>query len=62
MDLDKYSTVVLLKELLKRNELSSAPTITRRAGKHFEALIAIGADNTCHLTMSDDDYEALNAL
>ena len=62
MPLSKYSTIALLKELINRYKVGDAPTKTVRYGKHFASLIPIGADNTCELTFSDEDYEALNVL
>jgi hypothetical protein len=36
-----------------------APTVTRREGKHFEFVIAIGDDESFHVTMTDDAHKAL---
>lgn len=43
--MENYSDIQLLAELIKRNNIDTAPTSTVRYGIHYESKIAIGNNN-----------------
>ena len=48
--------------LIVNNEIGDAPTKTTRHGNHVEILVAIGDDNTAHVTMTQEAYDELQRI
>jgi len=52
--IEELSTLALLREIIKRNRHSEAPTKTVRHVPHRETLIAVGNDHTASITMDEE--------
>jgi len=50
----------LLSELIKRNELATAPAKSTYAAGHYRVLIGIGRDETASIVIHDEGLEFLN--
>jgi hypothetical protein len=53
----KYSDEDLLRELVRRNGVTEAPT--HRTPHEYEVLLGIGKDNYCYITLDLQDLVAL---
>jgi len=53
----KYSDEDLLRELVRRNGVTEAPTY--RTPHEYEVLLGIGKDNYCYITLDLQDLVAL---
>lgn len=59
MNVEERSELLALKVLTEGKRLIKAPAMTRRAGIHYEFILAIGDDEVAYLTMTDDAYDEL---
>lgn len=60
MYLNKFSTISLLKEIIKRGKLQQAPTKQTRTNDHKILTIGIGCDHVADLIIHDDALKELN--
>jgi hypothetical protein len=57
--LKSYSDIVLLTELINRNGIGKAPSVTKRHGDWSEVLVAVGDDETAHITFPNEVIDNL---
>jgi len=62
MNIDQFSDIELLCELVKRNGKATAAHTTRRQGVHYETLVAVGKDNCAYIVLTDDGFEELQRI
>lgn len=60
-ELEAFSDLELLAELISRSKLAEAPPVTRRYGDHREALIVVGVNHCAHLVLSGEGLRALES-
>lgn len=62
MELDKFKTIDLLAEIIRREKLSDAPIKTSRSSNHKEVIIGIGNDEVANIIIHDDALIELNKM
>ena len=62
LPLDEYSSEELLFCLLMREDWTEAPVKREFYGEHYDTVIGIGKDHTANITLSKQDYEALEDM
>lgn len=59
-DLNDYSDIELLKELIKRNGFQPAPTRTQRHGEWHSTIVGIGKDEIAEICLTDEAMRELS--
>lgn len=62
MNLDKFKTIDLLAEIIRREKIRDAPIKTSRSSGHKEVIVRIGNDEIANIIIHDDALVELNKM